>query len=111
VWDSSAAGHLDAGEEYESAARRELSEELGINDAKLIHVGNLPPSEQTGYEHVAIYAALKDGRISFPAAEIEGVLPFPAALIDTWLERRPQDFANTFALCWQKVRTMLGEPS
>lgn len=109
VWDSSAAGHLDAGEEYDSAARRELSEELGINDAKLIHVGNLLPSEQTGFEHVAIYAALQDGRISFPAAEIEGVLPFPAALIDAWLERRPQDFADTFALCWQKVRTMLGE--
>ncbi len=111
VWDSSAAGHLDAGEDYESAARRELSEELGINDARLIHVGNLPPGEQTGYEHVAIYAALQDGRISFPAAEIEGVLPFPAALIDAWLKRRPQDFADTFALCWLKVRTMIGEPA
>ena len=32
-----------------------------------------------------------------------------APLIDAWLERRPQDFADTFALCWQKVRTMLGE--
>lgn len=28
-WDSSAAGHLDAGESYEEAAVRELKEELG----------------------------------------------------------------------------------
>lgn len=30
VWDSSAAGHLDAGESYAEAARRELLEELGL---------------------------------------------------------------------------------
>jgi 16S rRNA (adenine1518-N6/adenine1519-N6)-dimethyltransferase len=109
VWDSSAAGHLDAGEDYETAARRELEEELGITDTPLIPVGTLPPSEQTGYEHVAIFAAVQDGRVSFPAAEIEGVLPFSAQLIDTWLQSRPQDFASSFALCWQKVRSMIGE--
>ena len=109
VWDSSAAGHLDAGEDYETAARRELEEELGITDTPLIPVGTLPPSEQTGFEHVAIFAAVQDGRVSFPAAEIEGVLPFSAQLIDTWLQSRPQDFASSFALCWQKVRSMIGE--
>ncbi|MBR5523200.1 MAG: NUDIX domain-containing protein, partial [Akkermansia sp.] len=109
VWDSSAAGHLDAGESYEDAARRELKEELGITDTKIIHVGTLPPTEHTGWEHVAIYAALYDGKVHFPAAEISGVMPFPASLIDTWLERRPQDFASSFALCWAQVRTMLGE--
>ncbi|MBR3926670.1 MAG: ribosomal RNA small subunit methyltransferase A [Akkermansia sp.] len=108
VWDSSAAGHLDAGEDYITAAHRELKEELGIENARLVEVGSLPPSEQTGYEHVRIFAAMQDGRISFPAAEIEGVLPFPAKLIDAWLANRPEDFASSFALCWQKVRCMLG---
>lgn len=108
VWDSSAAGHLDAGESYEEAAVRELREELGIEDAKLIHVGMLPPSEATGWEHVSLYAALHDGKVHFPAAEIEGVVPFPPALIDRWLERSPQDFANSFASCWQLVRPMMG---
>ncbi|MBR4108507.1 MAG: ribosomal RNA small subunit methyltransferase A [Akkermansia sp.] len=108
VWDSSAAGHLDAGEDYETAARRELAEELGIEDARIIHLGNLPPTPETGMEHVALYAALYNGKVHFPAAEISGVLPFPAALIDEWLERRPQDFANSFAACWRIARTMLG---
>lgn len=107
LWDSSAAGHLDAGEDYESAAHRELQEELGIADAKLILVGTIPPSEQTGYEHITLYAARHDGKVSFPAAEIEGVLPFSAGLIDHWLARRPQDFASSFILCWQLVSSML----
>ena len=72
-------------------------------------LGTLPPSEETGMEHVALYAALYNGRVHFPAAEISGVVPFPARLIDRWLAARPQDFANSFAACWQIARTMLGE--
>jgi 16S rRNA (adenine1518-N6/adenine1519-N6)-dimethyltransferase len=58
---------------------------------------------------VALYAALYNGRVHFPAAEISGVMPFPARLIDRWLAARPQDFANSFAACWQIARTMLGD--
>lgn len=107
VWDSSAAGHLDAGEDYDTAARRELEEELGITDTKLIRLATLPPTEATGMEHVALYASMHNGSIHFPAAEIAGVLPFPAALIDRWLARRPQDFADSFAKCWEIAREMM----
>lgn len=104
VWDSSAAGHLDAGEDYATAARRELQEELGITDAPLISLGHIPPSPDTGMEHVELYAARYDSRVHFPAAEISAVVPFPAELIDAWLARRPQDFASSFALCWRLAR-------
>src|SRR5678815_1541150 len=30
LWDSSCSGHLDAGEDYDAAAVRELAEEIGI---------------------------------------------------------------------------------
>ena len=33
-WDTSAAGHLDAGEDFDRAALRELQEELGVTGAK-----------------------------------------------------------------------------
>lgn len=38
--DHSSAGHVDIGESYEEAARRELSEELGINNVPLSYVGH-----------------------------------------------------------------------
>src|SRR6266542_4522429 len=31
LWDSSCSGHLDAGEDYDAAAIRELQEELGLS--------------------------------------------------------------------------------
>lgn len=37
-WDHSAAGHVDVGEDYEQAAKRELQEELGISNAQLYTV-------------------------------------------------------------------------
>lgn len=107
LWDSSAAGHLDAGESYEEAARRELAEELGISDARLVRLAHLNPSPDTGWEHVELYAALHNGKLRFPAAEIEGVLPFSAALINRWIERRPQDFARSFIRCWELAKPLL----
>ncbi|HSX52907.1 MAG TPA: NUDIX domain-containing protein [Patescibacteria group bacterium] len=38
-WDNSAAGHVDAGEDYLTAARRELFEEIGIKTDKLDEIG------------------------------------------------------------------------
>lgn len=37
--DHSSAGHVDPGESYEKAARRELNEELGIKDVELKYIG------------------------------------------------------------------------
>lgn len=39
-WDASAGGHIDEGEAPESAAYRELHEELGVADLPLTHVVN-----------------------------------------------------------------------
>src|SRR5262249_34827106 len=38
TWDPSAAGHVDAGEDYEEAMRRELQEELGL-DMSFVEIG------------------------------------------------------------------------
>ena len=112
VWDSSAAGHLDAGEDYEHAARRELAEELGISDTVPLHpVAKLTPSPATGMEHVMLYIARYDGKIRFPAAEISAVIPFPTNLVEAWLARRPQDFADSFAVCLTRAAEVGALPS
>ncbi len=38
-WDQSASRHVDKGESYEDAAKRELSEEIGVTDRDLTEIG------------------------------------------------------------------------
>ena len=102
-WDSSAAGHVDSGEDYLHAARRELNEELGLDPerAPLREVGALPASEETGWEFVRVYEARHDGPFRWPAAEIEWAGFFPTATVQAWTDAHPEDFAPSFLACWR----------
>ncbi len=53
-WDLAATGHVDPGETYDQAARRELIEELGI-DARPQSIGQTPASPATGHEFQHYY--------------------------------------------------------
>ena len=48
LWDSSCSGHLDTGENYDSAAVRELSEELGVNSEMELITMLKPTKKQAG---------------------------------------------------------------
>jgi 16S rRNA (adenine1518-N6/adenine1519-N6)-dimethyltransferase len=99
-WDSSAAGHVNAREEYDQTAKRELMEELGI-DAPLDRVGKLPASERTGYEFIWLYRGHHEGAFRLSRSEIEAGKFFPADLVDRWIRARPGDFAPGFLECWK----------
>ena len=105
AWDSSAAGHLDSGEEYDTAAARELEEELGLTGIELVRIAKLPPSDATGQEHVALYRAEagKKAKLRYPCSEIETGGFFPIEVIETWTQNRPQDFAGGFLECWKAL--------
>lgn len=104
VWDSSVAGHLDAGEDYASAAVREMEEEMGITDVESQEVGRIAPCEATGWEHVRLYQVRWEGSPKFPCAEIDAVLWLSADEIDAWTQARPEDFASGFLECWKLAR-------
>lgn len=110
VWDSSVSGHLDAGESYADAAVRELGEEMGIHVAgskDLEHVATIAASGQTGWEHVQLFLTRHSGAISYPAAEIDSVMPFPEAEIAPWIAANPADFSPAFRLmfaAWREKR-------
>lgn len=103
AWDSSAAGHVDAGEEYDSTARRELAEELGI-EAELERVAKIPASERTGEEFIWLYRGVSEGPFRPAPAEIEWLGFFPLETVSGWLEARPEDFAPGFIECWKAWR-------
>jgi isopentenyldiphosphate isomerase len=70
-WDNSAAGHVDAGEEgYDTAAYRELHEELGLNGLKLVEIGEYTDQHDWHGLHmnrfVKVYTALITGTPSSP---------------------------------------------
>ncbi len=101
VWDSSVSGHLDAGEEYLPAAIRELGEEIGIHEAapeSLEHIHTLTPTEETGWEFIRLFVTHHSGAISWPAAEVDSVMPFPIREIKAWTEAKPDDFSPVFLI-------------
>lgn len=103
AWDSSAAGHLNAGEDYAETAKRELEEELGLQ-ADVERVLQLPPSASNGWEFIELYRASSKGKLRWPASEIEFGQFFPVSTIASWIEKRPQDFAGGFLECWRALK-------
>lgn len=67
LWTSSASGHVDPGEDYAAAARRELREELGL-DLELTYVGKAPAGPATQGEFSGVFRAQSD-RTPFPDPE------------------------------------------
>jgi 16S rRNA (adenine1518-N6/adenine1519-N6)-dimethyltransferase len=100
LWDSSAAGHVDAGEDYDQTAARELNEELGV-EAQLTRVVKLPCSERTGWEFIWLYRGEHDGPFTLASVEIEHGEFFPTDLVDRWVKARPKEFAPGFLDCWE----------
>lgn len=99
-WDSSAAGHVNAGDDYDTTAPRELEEELGVQ-APLTRIGEIDARRGTGWEFVKIYRAEHEGPFRLPPAEIECGAFFTTDQIDRWIAARPEDFAKGFLECWR----------
>lgn len=100
-WDSSAAGHLDAGEDYASAAVRELHEEIGIKVDATELAAQIPAGDNTDHEFVELRIARHDGPVRCLPEEIATGDWFKSEDVSAWVEARPQDFAKGFVTCWK----------
>ena len=102
-WDSSTAGHVSAGENYDQTARRELKEELGV-DVPLERIFRLTASSRTDHEFIWGYRGVVSGDLVPNKCEIERGVFFAPGLIDGWTSARPDDFAPGFLECWKTYR-------
>lgn len=103
-WDSSCSGHLDAGEDYDTAAGRELGEELGWRPAvPPRRLFKLPASPATDHEFVWVYRCAGEGPFDLHPEEIETGGWFGPAALAQWLAERPDDFASAFRYLWPRV--------
>lgn len=108
-WDSSCSGHVDAGEDYDRAARRELVEELGYHTTlPLRPLLKLPCCEATGFEFIQIYLlGPTSGPFQLNPHEIsEGEFVAPRH-IDTYLSQYPQFLAGAFRYLWANHREQI----
>ena len=102
-WVSSCSGHLDSGEEYDPAARRELGEEIGLFEPEhFARVFKVNACRETGQEFVWLYRCEAEGPFKLDPEEIsEGKWVSPAELKD-WIHSRPREFSWSFLYLWQK---------
>lgn len=108
AWDSSAAGHVGAGEDYDGTALRELAEELGCRPAQPPQrLFKIEARAETGQEFVWVYRVENEGPFTLQADEIESGDWFTKAEIDRWITNRPQELAPAFIYLWPKARALL----
>jgi isopentenyl-diphosphate delta-isomerase type 1 len=110
LWDSSCSGHVDAGEDYDAAATRELGEELGVNAAKPARWFRIEACEETAHEFCWIYLLRHEGPFTLHPEEIErGEWLAPAELARK-MTVRPEDYCSAFKLIWPTAVTRIREP-
>jgi len=107
LWDTSAAGHVDLGESYDEAARRELNEELGVDDPPpLKPIFKLPSSSETGWEFIQVYTVKHDGPLRLNADEITEGRWISVTELNDWIQQGGKGLTLSFQSLWQTFQQM-----
>ncbi len=106
-WTTSCSGHVDAGEDYDTAVVRELTEELGItipDVSSLVKLLKHGPCRETGWEFIWIYTLTTKAAPAPDPAEISEGRWISPAEFDAWIAREPAAFTPSFLLVWKLWR-------
>lgn len=97
-YDSSASGHLNSGEEYDTGAARELREELGLAiPADLLRKHfKLNACRETGWEFVWVYSLETDREPTIDPEEIVEGAFWPLDEVRRFIADHPQQCAPSF---------------
>jgi isopentenyldiphosphate isomerase len=84
-WDIAVGGAVAPGESFDSAARRELSEEVGIDGLQIDFIGSGSYEDSDVKLMAHCYVCRSDGPFVFSDGEVTHVEWVPAAELHTWL--------------------------
>jgi isopentenyl-diphosphate delta-isomerase type 1 len=113
LWDSSASGHVDSGEDYDACVVRELREEIGLQVKQCPQrLFKIEACAETDQEFVWVYRCKADGPFELNPDEIERGGWFRAEDVTRWMAARPQEFATALLVIWQRIiRESPGSPA
>lgn len=105
LWDTSAAGHVDAGEDYDACAVREIEEELGISvDHALEPLFKLPAAAAIGMEFIQVYRYIHNGPFILAVDEIDDGDWVSDAEIVERIAADDQLLTETFKTIWRQFK-------
>jgi isopentenyldiphosphate isomerase len=104
-WDTSVGGHVDAGEDFNTAAAREMKEELGIEGVRLTRLYDLKYRSARESEDVRTYRIEYDGEVRPERFEIEEVREWSVEEIDRALGTGT--FTRSFEQDWDEYKRRL----
>jgi isopentenyldiphosphate isomerase len=107
-WGAACSGHVDSGEDYDTAVMRELGEELGWKPSTPPErILRIEACRETDQEFVWIYRCNGEGPFTLNAEEIETGGWFSREQVERWLAERPEDFTTVFVMLWRLLRGKL----
>lgn len=101
-YDHSVGGHVQKGESYDSAARREAAEELGL-DQPLNHLSTVL-SDKGSYAHIiSMYECTVDPAWQFvPNEEVEEIVPLSLEQLKKLMRATPEKFTSGFISTFER---------
>ena len=102
LWDTSSAGHVDAGESYDDCAHRELLEELDLK-AVLKPSIKISARKETHMEHIHVYTCITDDTIKINPEEISEGAFFDLSKIQENISMNPTQFTSSFKLLFNQI--------
>jgi isopentenyldiphosphate isomerase len=104
VWDSSASGHVDSGEDYDTTAVREVWEEIGLRLEKTpARIFKIDACKETDREFVWVYRSESDGPFKLHPDEIDEGGWFSPEEVSRWINEKPGEFATAFVYIWRRM--------
>jgi len=108
TWDQSAGGHVDAGEDYITAAKRELLEELGADNVELTEIDYFKTEGTYGEKIInrfnKVFKGTYDGELILQRDEVAKIKWFDPKELDESIEKEPEHFTPGFKDLWKRYR-------